>query len=190
MADFGRAAAKRYDGTNPGLPRVRYWQPQNEPNLSLFFGPQFGSGGKPISPGIYRTLLNRFYVAVKSVNPKNRVLSAGLAPNGNDAAVAPLDFARRLFCMKGRKSPKPTSANCTVKLDIFDMHPYTSGGPTHQAFGADNIQIGDLDKLTRLLAAADKAGRIDGDGRRTPLWLTEMSWDSIVRIPAACPCAY
>ena len=110
MADFGRAAAKRYDGTNPGLPRVRYWQPQNEPNLSLFFGPQFGSGGKPISPGIYRTLLNRFYVAVKSVNPKNRVLSAGLAPNGNDAAVAPLDFARRFLHRRGRKSPKPMSA--------------------------------------------------------------------------------
>lgn len=151
MAAFGYAAAKRYDGTTLGLPRVRYWQPQNEPNLAVFFGPQFNARGKPVSPGIYRTLLNRYYTAVKSVHRSNKIVAAGLAPNGNSATVAPLDFARRLFCMKGRKRPRPTATNCRVKLDIFDMHPYTSGGPTHKAHGADNVQMGDLGKLKKLL---------------------------------------
>lgn len=187
MADFAYAAAKRYDGTTPGLPRVRYWQPQNEPNLSVFFLPQFDSNGKPVSPGIYRKLLNRFYDAVKSVNPTNKVLSAGLAPNGNQSTVAPMEFARQLFCMKGRAKPKPTAANCQVKLDIFDMHPYTSGGPTHKGYGQDNVQLGDLPKLRKLLAAADKAGRIKGDSRKTPLWITEMSWDSNKPDPGGVP---
>ncbi len=187
MADFGYAAAKRFDGSTPGLPRVRYWQPQNEPNLAVFFGPQFNGNGKPVSPGIYRTLLNKYYTAVKSVHRTNKVLSAGLAPNGNKSAVAPLDFARRLLCMKGRAKPKKTAANCTVKLDIFDMHPYTSGGPTNKAYGADNIQLAQLGKLKRLLLAADKAGRIKGDSNRTPLWVTEMSWDSRGPDPGGVP---
>lgn len=187
MADFGYALAKRYDGSTLNLPKVRFFQPQNEPNLAVFFGPQFNKRGNPLSPGLYRTLLNRFYTAVKSVDSRNIVLSAGLAPNGNSSAVAPLEFARRLLCMTGRAKPKPTKAKCKVKLDIFDMHPYTSGGPTHKASGADNIQLGDLGKLKRLLAAADKAGRIKGIYRKTPLWATEMSWDSKGPDPGGVP---
>jgi hypothetical protein len=187
LADFGFALAKRYDGNTLGLPKVSYFQPQNEPNLAVFFGPQFNSKGQPVSPGIYRSLLNRFYDAVKSVDPNNKVLSAGLAPNGNSSAVAPLQFARKLLCMTGRANPRPTAAKCTVKLDIFDMHPYSSGGPTHKASGADNVQIGDLGKLKKLLAAADKAGRIKGDYKRTPLWVTEMSWDSKGPDPGGVP---
>lgn len=187
MADFGYALAKRYDGSNPGLPRVRFFQPQNEPNLALFFGPQFNRHGKPVSPAIYRRLLNQFYTAVKSVNRSNKILSAGLAPNGNSSAVAPMEFARRMLCMTGRAKPKPTRQKCAVKLDIFDMHPYTSGGPTHKAAGPDNVQLGDLRKLKRLIAAADRAGRIKGDNRHTPLWVTEMSWDSRGPDPGGVP---
>lgn len=187
MADFGYALAKRYNGSTLGLPKVRFFQPQNEPNLALFFGPQFNAKGQRVSPGLYRTLLNRFYAAVKSVDRKNIVISAGLAPNANTFAIAPLDFARRLLCMTGRANPKPTKANCTVKADIFDMHPYTSGGPTHKAIDPDGIQMGDLGKLKTLLAAADRAGRIKGMYARTPLWVTEMSWDSNAPDPGGVP---
>ena len=70
LADFSMAAARRYDGRFPDplrpgavLPRVRYWQPWNEPNLSLYLAPQWtrsDSGWAPASPGIYRQLLNAF----------------------------------------------------------------------------------------------------------------------------------
>ncbi|MBN8868940.1 MAG: hypothetical protein J0H66_03560 [Solirubrobacterales bacterium] len=187
MADFGRALAKRYDGNTLGLPKVRYFQGQNEPNLGLFFGPQRNARGVPVSPRLYRTLLNRFYEAVKSVDSRNIVISAGLAPNPNHWALAPLDFARRLFCMVGRAKPKPTRAKCTVKADIVDMHPYTSGGPTHKALNLDGIQLGDLGKLKKLVAAADRAHRIKGMYARTPLWVTEMSWDSNRPDPGGVP---
>jgi hypothetical protein len=190
MADFATAAARRYSGTFQGLPRVRYWQAQNEPNLSLFYTPQF-EGSRPVSPDSYRRLLNDFYPAIKAVNPSNLVLAAGLAPIGRPgAAVPPLRFTQMLLCMSGGKKPKPRGGSCGggVKFDIFDMHPYTTGGPTHAGKGGD-VQIGNLEDLQTLLAAADRAGRIDGVYKRTPLWITEMSWDTKPPDPGGLPMA-
>ncbi len=57
LADFTTAAARRYSGSFGDLPRVRYWQGLNEPNLSFFFYPQY-VGDKPVSPFLYRALIN------------------------------------------------------------------------------------------------------------------------------------
>jgi|SRR5665811_325618 len=53
--------------------------PDREPNLSLYFNPQFRHG-RPVSPTLYRRLINAFYAAVKSVSRSNLVLMAGLGP--------------------------------------------------------------------------------------------------------------
>lgn len=180
LAEFAIAAARRYSGRFAGLPRVRYWQGLNEPNLSLFFNPQFGGDGKPVSPALYRELIDAFYAAVKSVDRSNLVLAAGLGPIARPGhTIGPMRFARLLLCMRGRRRPRPANGNCGggVHFDIFDVHPYTTGGPTHRG-RADDVQIADLPKLRSLLRAADRAGRIRGAFRRTPLWVTEFSWDS------------
>ena len=70
------------------------------------------------------------------------------------------------------------------------MHPYTSGGPTHQAFGADNIQIGDLDKLTRLLARQTRPAGLMAMAVVRRSGSPRCPGTQMVRIPAACPCAY
>lgn len=179
LAAFATAAARRFSGSFEGLPRVRYWQGLNEPNLSLFFNPQF-KGGKAVSPALYRILINAFYFAVKSIHSSNIVIAAGLGPIGRPHwTIGPMRFARELLCMQGRYDPQPTLGNCHggVHFDIFDIHPYTTGGPTHQGH-ADDVELGDLDKLQELLRAADKAGRIHGRFRHTPLWIIEFSWDS------------
>ena len=179
LADFATAAARRYSGRFEGLPRVRFWQGLNEPNLSLFFNPQF-ERGRPVSPGLYRRLLNAFYFAVKRVDRSNLVLAAGLGPVAVPGyTIGPMRFARLLLCMRGRRRPRPTRGDCEggVHFDIADIHPYTTGGPTHRGH-ADDVELGDLGKLQRLLGAADRAGRIRGAFRRTPLWITELSWDS------------
>jgi hypothetical protein len=187
LADFATAAARRYSGQFGGLPRVQYWQGLNEPNLSLFFNPQY-EGDKPVSPFLYRALINSFYAAVKAVDPTDLVLAAGLSPVAVPGSLAPMRFARLLLCMSGRKHPKPTGGDCEggVDFDIFDVHPYTSGGPTHQG-GPDDVEMGDLGKLQTLLAAADRAGRIHGAFPRTPLWITEFSWDSNPPDPGGLP---
>ena len=180
LAAFATAAATRYGGGFAGLPRVRYWQGLNEPNLSLFFFPQFDTSGKVLSAALYRDLINAFSAGVKSVHPSNLVIAAGLGPIAvKSYTVGPMRFARDLLCMKGRTHPRPAKGDCGggVRFDIFAIHPYTTGGPTHEG-GADDVELGDLGKLKALLKAADKAKRIKGKYGHTPLWITEFSWDS------------
>ena len=188
LAAFATAAARRYSGSFGGLPRVRYWQGLNEPNLSFFFNPQF-EGGKPVSPALYRTLINAFYFAVKSIHSSNIVIAAGLGPIARPHwTIGPMRFARELLCMSGRYNPRPTPGNCDggVHFDIFDIHPYTTGGPNHQGH-VDDVELGDLEKLQELILAADRAGRIKGRFPVTPLWNTEFSWDSNPPDPGGLP---
>jgi hypothetical protein len=188
LAAFATAAARRYSGTFGGLPRVWYWQGLNEPNLSLFFMPQF-EGGNAVSASNYRPLINAFYAAVKAVDPGNLVISGGLGPIAVPKyTIGPLRFTRELLCMHGRERFRPAPGDCEggVHFDIFDVHPYTTGGPTHEG-GPNDVQLGDLDELKELLGAADRAGRIKGVFRHTPLWITELSWDSNPPDPGGLP---
>jgi hypothetical protein len=189
FAAFATAAARRYSGQIPGLPQVRYWQALNEPNLTLFFFPQYDTAGNALSPELYRALINAFYAAVKSVDPANLVLSAGLGPTAvRPWTIGPMSFTRQLLCMKGRTNPRPAGGACEggVHFDIFAIQPYTTGGPTHEG-GVNDVQIGDLEKLQTLLKAANRAGRIQGAFKRTPLWITEFSWDTAPPDPGGLP---
>ncbi|HZJ29789.1 MAG TPA: hypothetical protein VFD37_07360 [Solirubrobacterales bacterium] len=184
-AEFAYALASRYDGTfNPGdgtLPRVRHFQAWVEPNLDYFYKPVF-QGRRPISPTTYRAILNPFYDMVHAVHPDNKVLTAGLAPLARPrTTVGPLDFLRRMLCLQGRRNPKPQrGCNGFAKFDILAIHPYTTGGPTHSAPGPDDLSLGDLHQASQLLRAADRHRKIrrSSGPRRTPLWVTEFSYDS------------
>lgn len=184
-AEFGSAIARRYSGSfNDGtriLPRVAHFQAWVEPNLVYFYKPVF-ERGRMVAADSYRQILNAFYDAVHDVNNGNKVIAAGLAPLKRPRATAgPMDFMRRLLCMTGRRKPKP-KPGCRqfAKFDIWATHPYTTGGPTHKAPGADDVALGDLQKMTTLLRAAERAKKIRkrGGPRRTPFWVTEFSYDS------------
>ena len=188
LAAFATAAARRYSGGFGGLPRVAYWQGLNEPNLTLYFNPQF-EGDRAVSSGLYRTLANRFYAAIKAVNPSSIVIAAGLGPIAVPGyTIGPMRFTRELLCMRGRERFHPTPGDCGggVYFDIFDIHPYTTGGPTHTG-GINDVELGDLAKLRELLNAADAAGRIKGLFEHTPLWIGELSWDSNPPDPGGLP---
>jgi hypothetical protein len=190
-ADFATAIATRYSGSfDPGdgsgpLPRVRYYQAWAEPNLFLFYLPQF-KNGKKVSPDTYRDILNAFYASVKAVNQDDMVVSAGLAPLQRPGGLGPLDFMRRLLCIGGPPAKPRASGNCpAVHLDIWATHPYTTGGPTHKAAGKYDTSIGNLPAMARTLRVADRAGRIQGATSVTPFWVTEFSWDSKPPDPGA-----
>src|SRR5665811_1828269 len=88
--------------------------PDREPNLSLYFNPQFRHG-RPVSPTLYRRLINAFYAAVKSVSRSNLVLMAGLGPIAVPGlTIGPMRFTRELLCMRGRRNPHPLRGNCHV----------------------------------------------------------------------------
>ena len=188
LETFAKAVATRYSGHYGGLPRVRYWQGLNEPNLTLFFLPQF-DGNRPVSPNLYRHLINAFYAGIKSIDPTNLVIAAGLGPISVPKwTIGPMRFARQLLCMAGHNHPHPTKGDCEggVHFDIFDIHPYTTGGPTHQG-GINDVELGDLAKLQTLLHAADRAGRIKTSLPQPELWNTEFSWDSKPPDPGGLP---
>jgi hypothetical protein len=182
FAQFAEAAARRYDGSFPDprrpgafLPRVRYWQAWNEPNLDYYLTPQWNRtahGFAPASPAIYRRMLNAFYDAVKGVSRSNVVVTAGMAPYGNAPGVntpegyrmQPVTFDRALF-------------SAPVYLDVLAQHTYPIHGPLWHALNADDVAVADLFKVERVLRRAEQAGDALPRGHKQ-LWVTEVGWDS------------
>jgi hypothetical protein len=187
-AAFAKAAAIHFNG-NHGGPPIRYWEAINEPNLSLFLDPQFNSAGKPVSGNSYRKTLNSFYASVHGVNKANMVIGGSLGPSEVPGlTVGPMKFTRQLLCMSGGRHPHKTKSKCEggVHFDIFDIHPYTTGGPTHEG-GPNDLQLGQLGHLQTLLKAAKAQGRIIGRSKKVPIWATEFSWDSNPPDPGGLP---
>jgi hypothetical protein len=185
IRQFAIAVGRRYSGSG-ALPRVRYWQFWNEPNLKYFLNPQYRDG-KLVAPRLYRAMLNAFSAGVRSVRPGNLVISAGLAPLARPGAtIGPLRFMRSMLCMKGRARPRPSCGARTL-ADIWATNPYTTGGPTHSAPGPDDVSIGDLPEMRRLLRAADRAGHVRSRLSPVPFWVTEFAWDSKPPDPGGLP---
>ncbi len=184
FADFTEAAAKRYDGSGP-QPWVRYWKAWNEPNLFIFFLPQF-EGGKKVSPKLYRVMLNKFATRVRAANPSNLVVGGGLAPLERPGGLGPLDFMRKLLCLQGRSNPKPTKGcGARAKFDIWANNPYTTGGPRHESAGPDDVSLGDLPKVKKVLKAASRYRKVSTKLNVPEQWVTEFSWDSNKPDPGA-----
>jgi hypothetical protein len=189
LALFATAAAKRYSGRFGDLPRVRYWQVWNEPNLGVFLNPQVEQG-KLVSPELYRELVNRFSAAVHAVHADNLVIAGGTAPfgrRGSANGTPPLQFMRALLCLSGRTTLKRVCEKQT-DLDVWAHNPYTLGEPTRQAIDRDNVSLGDLPRMRDVLFAAGRAGTITGK-RTVPFWVTEFSWDSNPPDPEGVPAA-
>jgi hypothetical protein len=179
LGRFAAAIAKRYSGSYEGLSRVRYWQVWNEPNLNLHLTPQ-RVNGSPFSPGWYREMVNHFAQSVHAVRRDNLVIAGGLSPftvrNQFFESVAPLDFLRRFLCLSAGTPVRPTCKE-RAEFDVWSHHPYTTGGPTHHAYARDDVSLGDLPKMRRVLNEGLRLGRIVHT-KPVRFWVTEFSWDS------------
>jgi hypothetical protein len=181
FADFATAAARRYSGDFPDVPRVKYFQAWNEQNLSTYLEPQLVNG-KPVAPAHYRQMLNAFADAVHGVLPDDVVIAGGLAPfrdvtptvMAQNKDWGPLTFLRSLLCVS--RALRPTCSAVT-KADVWAVHPYTSGNATHHAVLPDDVSLGDLPDVQRVLKAAAAAGHLVST-RPRQLWVTEFSWDT------------
>lgn len=169
LGRFLRAAALRYDGHH-GLPRVRLWQIWNEPNLTQFLAPQWHrERGRflPASPGIYRRMLDIGYAAIKRVQPRATVVTAGTSPYGDPPGgqrMRPLTFWGELL----RRS---------TSFDVAATHPYSYNGPFHHAYDRRNVAVPDVGKISALVRRADRAGHLRPQGAKR-MWVTEVSWPS------------
>ena len=68
------------------VPGVKDFIVGNEPNLNLFWMPQFGAGGRDLAAPSYELLLAKTYDALKSVSPDINVIGGALSPRGQDSA--------------------------------------------------------------------------------------------------------
>jgi hypothetical protein len=175
---FAEGAARRYSGSFGSLPRVRYWQAWNEPNLGPNLGPH-RVGSELVTPRLYRRLVNAFSFGVKSVHSDNLVIAGGLAPYDQPTGdgIAPLTFMKEFLCMSGMQiRPRPRCLE-RATFDIWSMQPYTFGGPTHQSPLDGDIQLGDLPEMKQVLDEAVATGRIVSSND-VQFWATEFSWDT------------
>lgn len=188
LGQFAAAAATRYNGLTPGLPHVRYWEVWNEPNVSLFLQPQI-QAGNVVSVGTYRTMIEDFAAAVHGASGGNIVIAGELFPNGvnNGAvtAIAPLEFTRRLFCLSAGPRPRRV-CKARVPVDVWSVHPYSSGSPTAQPANPNNVWIANLSALAATVRAAQRLGTLVS-ARTVQTWVTEFSWDSNPPDPKGVP---
>jgi hypothetical protein len=132
---FGTALARRYSGTQAGLPRVRLFEAWNEPNASFFLSPPYVNR-RPRTPHLYRALVNSFSAGVHGVHADNIVIAGAQFPFVINRRApwrsVRTGSMRDVLCLSEQLKTVP---NCGPPLaaDVWSHHPYTSGGPTHRA---------------------------------------------------------
>lgn len=104
FADFLAALASRYGS------RIQAYQIWNEPNLAREWG------GKRPDPAGYARLLKIAYGAIKGINPKAIVVTAGMAPTGTDSEIAMPDitFYDRMY--------QAMNGNSNGYFDMLGVH--------------------------------------------------------------------
>jgi hypothetical protein len=177
FAQFAAAIATR-------LPTVRDFIVGNEPNLNLFWMPQFTRKGASASPTAYFRLLAGTYDALKAVSSDVTVIGGSVSPRGQDKhkssrhTHSPTRFITELgraYRASRRKRPI---------MDEFAFHPYgenSSVAPEFQRHPrSTSIGLSEYDRLVRLLGAA-----FDGTaqpGSTLPIVYDEYGVDSVIPI--------
>jgi hypothetical protein len=175
FGDFARQLALRYRN-------VHYWEAWNEPNLDHFLSPQIRHRHR-YSPGLYRHLLDQFWLGVHSVDANAHVAAGGLARRYK---IPPLQFIRDVFCLNDRLK---RVGSCPVHLDAWSHHPYTNGGPFKKQGSPDGVSMGDLPRMRKTLTAAAVSGNALPAKKSIPFWISEFSWDTDRPDPDAVPMA-
>jgi hypothetical protein len=139
------------------LPAVHKVIVGNEPNLNLFWEPQFGSDGSDAAAGSYEALLAATYDTLKALESPPEVIGGGLAPRGGDNATAsrqthsPTAFLRDLgaaYRSSGRQRPL---------MDAFSIHVYGESPRIPPSLAHPNttsIGIADYPRVVALLGSA------------------------------------
>ncbi len=179
---FSTAVATRYAAQ---VDRYLIW---NEPNQAQWLRPQ-RSGGKPVSPHVYRALVEAAVPAIHAADPGSTVIMGTLAPSGSDshsanAPMRPLTFVRSMACVDSRLRSLRTGACRHFRApaaDGFSLHPHGIRlSPDAHSPSRDDAPMGDLPRFTTLLdrLTARHRLRVTGGPSRFPLYLTEFGYQT------------
>ena len=158
LTPAARAEFAAYAASIPrAIPAVRDVSIGNEPNLNLFWLPQFAADGSDAAAPAYLDLLATSYDALKKVSPDVNVIGGSLSARGSDNPDAkrqtqsPTRFIEDLgaaYRASGRKQPV---------MDMFSIHPYPENSSIPPNFAHPRttaIGLADYDKLVALLGGA------------------------------------
>jgi hypothetical protein len=158
LSDGDRSAFAAYAAALArALPNVHEVFVGNEPNLNLFWQPQFDESGGDAAASGYEQLLASTYDALKGVDSNLAVVGGNLSPRGGDdpsssrQTHSPTRFIRDLgaaYRASGRDRPL---------MDAFSIHVYGESSSVPPSLAHPNttsIGIADYRKLEALLAEA------------------------------------
>jgi hypothetical protein len=166
---FMTAVGRRYRD------QISYWAIWNEPNHPDFLAPQYAAHKRPVSPGIYRHLVQAADRGLRaSGNGSDRMWIGETAPRGTGKAVAPLTFLRGALCLTSSYHKRPSCRK--LPGDGWAHHAYTTAsGPFFVPPSRNDVTIGVLGRLNSALA---RAGRAHAIRKGMPIYLTEFGIQS------------
>jgi hypothetical protein len=150
FADFAASIVRE-------LPEVRHLAVGNEPNLNLFWLPQFGPDGADAAAPAYLELLAESYDKIKAVAPATRVIGGSLAPRGSDKPNGKRQTQSPTRFIEDLGAAYRASGRTLPVMDFFSIHPYPESSaipPDFEHPNSTSIGIADYDKLVELLADA------------------------------------
>jgi hypothetical protein len=164
------------------VPGVKDFIVGNEPNLNLFWMPQFGANGSDLAATSYELLLAKTYDALKAVSPDINVIGGALSPRGQDKPKAarqthsPTAFITDLgLAYRKTRRTRPI-------MDMFAMHPYLIPSKLRPDFAhpkSTTIGLADYPKLVALLTRA--FARTAQAGATLPIIYDEFGYQT--RVP-------
>jgi hypothetical protein len=182
FASFTASLARR-------LPNVHEFVVGNEPNIDLFWRPQFGAAGDDAAAPAFEALLARTYDALKAVDSHIEVIGVGLGPRGSDMPSATRETHSPTAFLADLAQAYRSSGRTKPIMDALSVHPYGESSripPTLAHPHVTSIGIADYGKLVNLLGEA-----FDGTaqrGRDLPLVYGEYGAETT--IPAAKAALY
>jgi hypothetical protein len=166
------------------LPDVRDVIVGNEPNLNLFWLPQFGPDGADAAAVAFEKLLARAYDALKDVDDDLNVIGAGLSPRGGDDPDASRQTHSPERFLLDLGEAYRTSGRRRPLMDMLSIHPYGESPrvpPTLEHGRTTSIGVADYPKLVDHLGKA--FGGTAQRGRDLPIVYGEYGVET--EIPAA-----
>jgi len=157
-------------------PSIRHVIVGNEPNLNLYWLPQFDANGGDAAAAAYESLLARTYDAVKAVAPQVEVIGGAVSPRGNDKPHGTRLTHSPTTFIPDLGAAYRASGRTTPIMDAFAFHPYEDNSSIAPAKGLNpkstSVTIADYGKLVALLGKA-----FDGTaqpGSQLPIYYDEF----------------
>ena len=163
------------------LPQVHEFVVGNEPNIDLFWRPQFGPAGDDAAAPAFEALLAQTYDALKAVDSHIDVIGIGLAPRGSDVPSATRETHSPTAFLADLARAYRSSGRTKPIMDALSLHPYGESSripPTLAHPRVPSMGIADYGKLVKLLGEA--FGGTAQPGRDLPIVYGEYGVETTI----------